>query len=104
MVIYRPHLGELEESLAESKEFEDVNQMKEYIVNWFMDFCKSVGMTITPLTVEEIVIDENLIVDDERTGWSDTRYVCITRDGDLNPIGDDAVPQCIGYYATIYNK
>lgn len=95
MIIYRPYGGGLAESLAESKEFEAEEEMKQYIFEHY----KSLLPGLVPFEIEDIVIDGES-VDDDRCGWHDTRYVCVKRMGD--EIYD--CPQCIGMCATDYEK
>ena len=92
MIIYRPHRGALVDSMAEAKEFESEEEMKRYIVE------ESEGIWGKPaFSVDNISIMENSYVD-ERIGWKDVRYVCVSRY--LDEIYD--VPQCIGMCATNY--
>lgn len=93
MIIYRPHKGTLVDSMAEAKEFNTIREMKEYIVKeWDSLF-----------SIDDIVF-ENGIINDDRTGWKDTRYVCITRLGKDDYIKAYAYPQCIGMCATDYKR
>lgn len=93
MIIYRPHRGNLYDAMAEAREFNNEQEMKEYIIEDWHSFA---GEEQT-FSIEDIVIaDEE--VNDERIGWQDSRDVCVKRMG--NKIYD--VPQCIGTCATQY--
>ena len=100
MVIFRKHKGELLESMETAKEFNDFDEMKEYIVKEHETFYKSLGKKNAPFNVSDVVIDVNDKTDDERIGWHDTMYVCVKRYGD----DDYETPQCIGMCATNYDK
>ena len=95
MIIFRPHRRSLYAAMAEAKEFSDVDEMKEYIVKTWHEGWAGEGDLFT---ADEIVINEDSVVNDDRIGWEDTKYVCVKR------IGKDVykVPQCIGMCATIY--
>jgi hypothetical protein len=88
-MIYRPQRGSLFDAMKEVKEFNDVDEMKKFIVN---DWSNNIAE-------EDIVIDEK-VVNDDRIGWQDTRYVCAKKIGQE----EYAHPQCIGYCATVYPK
>lgn len=100
MVIFRKHKGGLLESMETAKEFNDFDEMKEYIVKEHETFYKSLGKENAPFNVSDVVIDVNDKTDDERIGWHDTMYVCVKRYGD----DDYETPQCIGMCATNYDK
>lgn len=91
MIIFRPHRGSLADAMAETKEFENEEQMKEYIVKDWNGY----------ISFDDIVIDD-LVTIDERIGWKDTRYVCTKRLGDEDYIQKYGCPQCIGMCATDY--
>lgn len=93
MIIYRPHRGSLADAMAEAKEFNNEQEMKEYIVKQWDGY----------ISVDDIVIDDNAHNDD-RIGWKDTRYVCTKRLGNDNYIEKYEHPQCIGMCATIYTN
>lgn len=78
MVIYRPHRGGLKEALEEAKEFESIEEMKQYIYEHFKFVYTDVGYKTEPFTIDDIVIGEET-ADDKRCGWHDTRHVCIKR-------------------------
>lgn len=101
MIIFRPQRSLLAESMQEAKEFNNVNEMKEHIVKLWHDGWEGPEELFT---VDDIVINENSAVNDERTGWEDTMYVCIKRLGADNYIEKYGVPQCIGMCATKYRK
>ena len=58
MVIYRPHRGGLKEALAEAKEFESFEEMKQYIYEHFKFVYSDLGYKIEPFGIDDIVIDE----------------------------------------------
>lgn len=82
MIKYRPHMGSLEESIAEAMEFDTVDDMYDYIVS------SSGGKLFGK---EDLCISENWGAD-KRIGWLQTRYVCTKRMGEQ--IYES--PQCIG--------
>lgn len=92
MIIYRPHRGGLAESMREKEVFDSESDMKAAIVHrWHGIF------DCNMFDESDIVVNWNEPgVFDERTGWEDTRYVCVKR------MGSEvyAVPQCIGMCAT----
>ena len=101
MVIFRPHrLGmDIGEAMAQSKEFNNVEEMKEYIVKlWHEGY----GGPKELFTVDDIVIDKASAVNDKRIGWEDSMYVCVKRMGDEEYIKKHGTPQCIGMCATKY--
>lgn len=99
MIIYRPHRGGLAEALAEAREFETEEEMKQYILEYY----KILLPELVPFEIEDIVIDEET-VDDDRCDWHDTRYVCIKRFVDEDYMEKYGCPQCIGMCATDYDK
>lgn len=120
MIIYRPHRGGLAEALAEVREFETEEEMKQYIMRQYRDYAdglfqienncinsdssKSARCTENPLFgLDDIVIDDEAI-DDERCGWHDTRYVCVKRYGNENYMQKYGCPQCVGMCAKNYER
>lgn len=97
MIIYRPHKGGLAESMAESKEFADEEEMKAHIYQDWKKSYQDLGFKSAPFEIDDIVID-NETIEDARCGWHDTRYVCIKRFGNEKY----GCPQCIGMCATNY--
>jgi len=93
MIIYRPHRGSLTDAMAEVKEFNNEQEMKEYIVEQWNGY----------ISIDNIVIDDNPINDD-RIGWKDTRYVCTKILGKDDYMKKYGYPQCIGMCATNYVK
>jgi hypothetical protein len=93
MFVYRPHRGSLADAMSEAKEFNDEQEMKEYIVKQWDNY----------FTVDDIIID-NKEIEDYRNGWKDTRYICTKRLGNENYIEKYGYPQCIGMCATDYPK
>ena len=100
MIIFRPHRGNLADAMSEAKEFKNVEQMKEYIVQLWKG--KWHGENVL-FTKEDIDISDDAF-NDSRIGWEDSRKVCIKRMGEENYIELYGVPQCIGMCATRYNK
>ena len=84
-VIYRPNRGSLEESMAQAREFAGEWRLK-------MSLAQEFGVGICDIAVEQTPVN------DERTGWQDTRRVCLRR------LGNDRfdVPLCIGFMAMDY--
>lgn len=93
MIIYRPHRGSLFDAMLEAKEFNNEQEMKEYIVKQW-DSYFSIG--------DIVIIDEPR--NDKRIGWEDSKYVCSKRFGKQDNIALYGTPQCVGMCATIYNK
>ena len=99
MIIFRPHKELLPDAMAEAKEFRSVKEMKEYIVKFWHE---GWGGSKELFTADDIVIDENLVVNDERIGWEDSKHVCVKRMGDEDYVQKYGTPQCIGMCATKY--
>lgn len=87
MIIFREQKGSLAESLAEAKEFKNVEEMKKYIVDKF-------AILSFFITADDIVIGDTTI-NDYRIGWEDSRNVCIM---------NNCSKSCIGICATQYKK
>ena len=99
MIIFRPHRSSLDETMKEAKEFDDVEKMKEYIVElWNRKWHGSQKL----FTTDDIVINKESAVNDDRIGWEDSMYVCVM--GSEDYIKEYGVPQCIGICATKYKK
>ena len=78
MIIFRPHRSSLDETMKEAKEFDDVEKMKEYIVElWNRKWHGSQKL----FTTDDIVINKESAVNDDRIGWEDSMYVCVKRMG-----------------------
>lgn len=92
MIIYRPHRGGLKEAMSEAKEFNNVEDMKEYIVKQHTDDVMGEAFSKNDIVLEEDGIE------DKRTGWKDTRHICVERYYNEN----FPIPQCIGWFATKY--
>ena len=103
MVIYRPHRGGLAESLAEAKEFETFEDMKQYIYQTEWDTFRDLGLP-APFEIEDIFINEDDTINDPRCGWHDTMHVCVKRFGDEDYMKEYGTPQCIGMCATDYKS
>lgn len=92
MIIYRPHRELLEDAMREAKEFETIEDMKEYIAKKYSEvFC------IGRVSSEDISIDDSPPVNDDRIGWKDTRYVLLKH-------GKSKMSHCIGMCATDYGE
>ena len=101
MIIFRPHRRLLDEAMAEAKEFNTVEEMKEYIVKlWHEGYSGPKEL----FNAEDIVIDEKSARKDDRIGWEDSMYVCVKRMGDEDYIKKHGIPQCIGMCATKYKN
>lgn len=87
MIIYRPHRELLYEALEQMKEFESIEEMKQYASQIYDG----------SVQVDDIFLDK-LTVKDDRIGWNDTRYVCTRKFGN-----DDVGEMCIGMCATDYD-
>jgi hypothetical protein len=91
-IIYRPHGGgSVFDSLEKAKEFNTIQEMKEYVVEQWDNLFSDKDVVIT-----------NEFVEDGRIDWKDVRHVCIKRLGKDNYISKYGTPQCIGYCATEY--
>lgn len=101
MIIFRPSRELLDESMAEAKEFNTVEEMKAYIVKLWHD---GLDGTKELFNVDDIVINVESAVNDDRIGWQDTMSVCLKRLGDEDFIKKYNSPQCIGKCATKYIK
>lgn len=98
--IYRPHRGSLADAMRETRVFESVEEMKEYICatsSYRALFADGFEKLVRAFTPDDIVLGEETL-NDERTGWEDTRYVCVKRYFD--EMYD--IPQCIGMCATVF--
>lgn len=102
MVIFRHHKGSLAESMATAVEFNNYDELKAYIVEHYKKFYKELGYETEPISLEDVVIEEDEKYDDKRIGWHDTMYVCIKRLGNEDYMKEYNSPQCIGMCATDY--
>lgn len=89
MIVFMPHyFGEsIYDALEQTKEFETVEEIKEYLCN--------LPNRLIKINANEIVIDNRMTHKDERLGWEDKRYVCLKKDGE---------ERVIGYCATKYKN
>lgn len=85
MIKYRPHRGMLSESMKDEMEFDTMDQMYDYLSEYWNYW-------------DKIFEREDLSVTkdfgrDKRINWKELRYVCTKR------FGKDRydIPQCIGY-------
>ena len=77
----------IDDALDQIKEFETVEEMKEYLCN--------LPNRLIKINANEIVIDDRFSYEDKRLGWQDTRYVCLKQDDE---------ERVIGYCATKYKN
>lgn len=98
MIIYRPHRGGLRESMAEAREFESVEAMKEYIVQQHMD--EELGQA---LSVDDVVLGAEKF-HDERIGWWKGYLVCTKRYYSEDYMKLYGTAQYIGYCSTNYGS
>ena len=85
MVKYRPHKGSLDEAMKNEREFNNLDEMYDYII---LDWNNS---DVKLFDKDDLSVSKDLGVD-KRTGWKETRYVCVKRMG--SQIYEH--PQCIG--------
>lgn len=93
MIIYRPHRGRLHDAMAEAKEFDSIEDMKNHIVEDWRGY----------VSFEDIVLSDE-VHEDNRVGWHDVHYVCTKRMGDRDYIAIYNCPQCIGMCSENYEK
>ncbi len=104
MVIYRPHRGGLAEAMAEKKEFQTEEEMKQYIYEEHKNYYQGLGYDNAPFEIEDIEIDVERPHEDERIGWHNTMHVCVKRYGNEDYIKKYGTSQCIGMCATDYER
>ena len=92
MIKYRPHLGSLEDSMKEAREFENYEDMKRHVLREH-DVWNTDG--VMPFDLDDIVIGD-VLGDDDRIGWKNVRYVCVKRYGSDDYMKLYGCPQCIG--------
>lgn len=101
MIIFRPQRMFFCESMNEAKEFNNEEDMKDYIVKlWHKDLSNSKKL----FTANDIVINKKIKINDDRAGWEDSMYVCLKRFCDKEYLKHGGVPQCIGICATQYKR
>jgi hypothetical protein len=78
-VLYRPHRGGLAESMAESRVFDTVKEMEEFIVKQMKEVpgCED-------FTVDDIFY-RGPIGDDDRIGWKNVMYIMVRTKPDSSP-------------------
>lgn len=86
MIKYRPHKRTLQDAMKETKEFNSIKEMKEYMVKDWNEICENV------FGYDDIVINDEEVADN-RIGWNKCHMICVKRI--CNDIYD--VPQCIGF-------
>lgn len=104
MIIYRPHRGGLAEAMAEAKEFQTEEEMKQHICKHHKAYFLDLGYPNAPFEIEDIVIDKDNPHEDNRIGWNDAMYVYVKRYGNENYIKKYGTPQYIGMCATDYER
>lgn len=97
MIIYRPHKGKLEESLAEAQTFNTVEEMFDYIKSDDLtmavieEFSSRRNKLVPKYMDMELAIDEDEVIFDKRCGWNTMHVLsygnCIGM-CDLNWTGD----------------
>lgn len=103
MIIFRHHKGSLGDSMKTCKEFNNFQELQEYIVKYMQPYMD--------LVLSDVVAS-NEKTNDARIGWEDSDYICIAgynkvsdKEGFERCFGgkyeDDL---CIGMYATKYPK
>lgn len=104
MIIYRPHRGRLSEAMQEAREFNTEDEMKQHIYEEHKRYFSKIGFDSAPFEIEDIVIKEDTVINDSRTGWHDTMYVCVNRYGNDDYMEKYGTPQCIGMCARDYER
>lgn len=99
MIIYRPHRGGVREAIEEAKEFETIDEMKQYIVEYE---AKSIRGKL--FDIQDIVIVDVHPHNDERIGWRHVKYVCVKRYGNEDYMKKYGSSQCIGMCSEDYDK
>lgn len=104
-VIYRPQCGDLSDAMEKVKVFDSFEDLREYIARKFSD------NHYIKLNPEEVVASGKPLYDN-RIGWIDSDYLCIDSYEKVEDKegfeyffgGKSNVPQCIGYFATRWNR
>lgn len=84
MIKYRPHKGMLSKSMKDEMEFDNIDQLYDYLLEYWNYWDKIFER-------EDLSITKDFGQDD-RINWKELRYVCTKRFGEN--IYD--IPQCIG--------
>ena len=84
MIKYRPHRGMLSESMKDEMEFDNIDQLYDYLLEYWNYLDKNFER-------EDLSITKDFGRDD-RINWKELRYVCTKRYG--GNIYD--IPKCIG--------
>jgi hypothetical protein len=90
-IIFRPHKHTLDEAMKEAREFDSVDEMKQFIVEYYSHKGPS-------FSVDDLIINDESEIENDKNGWKDEKYVCTKR-------WKEEVyetPQCVGMCATIY--
>lgn len=93
MIIYRPHMLFLSDSIKEAKVFKSKEEMFKHIVKTWGGF----------ISMEDLSVSEPL-GDDERIGWRNYRHVLTRRCGNQNYMEMYGCPQCIGMCSEDYEE
>lgn len=96
MVIYRPLRETLAEAMLEAKEFETIDDLKEYLLKYH-------NANRDIISMEDISITD-IGRRDPRSGWWDVKQVRTNRFGEKDYIARYGVAQCIGEIATTYTS
>lgn len=74
MVIFRHHCGSLNESMKTVQEFKSFEELQSYVVEYMKPYMK--------LLPSDVVAEERSNKDD-RIGWKDSTYLCISGYNDV---------------------
>lgn len=88
MVKYRPNKGSLDEAKKNEREFNDLDEMYDYILLAWNN------SDVKLFDKEDLSLSKDIGADN-RIGWKETRYICVKRMG--SQIYE--IPQCIGMYS-----
>lgn len=100
MIIYRPHRGGLTEAMQERQIFQTEEEMKQYIYEEHKATFERWGYSDAPFEIDDIVIEREELLEDERVGWHNATLVCVKRYGNEDYMEKYGCPQCIGTCAT----
>lgn len=103
MLIFRHHKGSLSDSMKTCKEFNNFQELQEYIVKYMQPYMD--------LVLSDVVAS-NEKTNDLRIGWEDSDYICIAgynkvsdKEGFERYFGGKYESDCcIGMFATKYPK
>lgn len=75
MIKYRPHRGGLQEAMAEAREFETEEELKEFVANHWREVPGYEKITADDVSIEPNSWGEAW--DDDRIGWKDCHFVML---------------------------